>query len=58
LSCCKKRSYGAVPSVSLKYLPNYLAEFVFKYNHRKVDDIFETSVKNRMNPITDKFKIF
>jgi transposase-like protein len=37
---------GQYHSVSLKKLPNYIAEFVFKYNNRKEDDMFITLVKN------------
>lgn len=48
----KRGIIGQYHQVSLKYLPNYIAEFVFKYNNRKVDDMFETLVKNSMKPIT------
>ena len=39
---------GQYHQVSLKYLPNYVVEFVFKYNNRNQDDMFETLVKNSM----------
>jgi transposase-like protein len=39
---------GTYHSVSLKYLPKYVVEFVFKYNNRKHDDMFETLVKASM----------
>lgn len=41
----KRGIIGQYHQVSLKYLPNYVAEFVFKYNNRKKDDMFETLVK-------------
>jgi transposase-like protein len=44
----KRGIIGQYHQVSLKYLPNYVTEFVFKYNNRKVDDMFETLVKNSM----------
>ena len=47
----KRGIIGQYHQVSLKYLPNYVAEFVFKYNNRKEDDMFETLVKNSMKPV-------
>jgi transposase-like protein len=47
----KRGIIGQYHQVSLKYLPNYVAEFVFKYNNRKNDDMFETLVKNSMKPV-------
>jgi hypothetical protein len=44
----KRGIIGQYHQVSLKYLPNYVAEFVFKYNNRKDDDMFETLVMNSM----------
>jgi transposase-like protein len=44
----KRGIIGQYHQVSLKYLPNYIAEFVFKYNNRKVDDMFETLLSNSM----------
>jgi transposase-like protein len=44
----KRGIIGQYHQVSLKYLPNYIDEFVFKYNNRKDDDMFETLVKNSM----------
>lgn len=47
----KRGIIGQYHQVSLKYLPNYVAEFVFKYNNRNKDDMFETLVKNSMKTI-------
>ena len=47
----KRGIIGQYHQVSLKYLPNYVAEFVFKYNNRKVDDMFETLVSNSMKSV-------
>lgn len=44
----KRGIIGQYHQVSIKYLPKYVAEFVFKYNNRKEDDMFETLVKNSM----------
>ena len=44
----KRGIMGQYHHVSTKYLPNYIQEFVFKFNNRKVDDMFETLVKNSM----------
>jgi len=44
----KRGIIGQYHQVSLKYLPNYVSEFVFKYNNRNMDDMFETLVKNSM----------
>lgn len=44
----KRGITGQYHNVSLEYLPNYISEFVFKYNNRKVDDMFATLVKNSM----------
>lgn len=44
----KRGIIGQYHQVSLKYLPNYVTEFVFKYNNRNKDDMFETLVKNSM----------
>lgn len=46
----KRGIIGQYHQVSLKYLPNYVTEFVFKYNNRHNDDMFETLVKNSMKP--------
>lgn len=45
----KRGIMGQYHHVSLKYLPNYIAEFVFKYNNRKKDDMFETLVKTSIS---------
>ena len=42
----KRQIIGQHHQVSLKHLPRYVAEAVFKYNNRKVDDMFETLVNN------------
>jgi hypothetical protein len=47
----KRQIIGQHHQVSLKYLPKYVAEAVFKYNNRKVDDMFETLIKNAMKSI-------
>jgi hypothetical protein len=44
----KRGIIGQYHQVSVKYLPNYIAEFVFKYNNRKVDDMFKTLVQFSM----------
>jgi len=44
----KRGLVGQFHHVEPKYLPNYIQEFVFKFNNRKVDDMFETLVKNSM----------
>ncbi|MBC3789450.1 IS1595 family transposase [Spirosoma utsteinense] len=44
----KRGIMGQYHQVSVKYLPNYISEFVFKYNNRKDDDMFETLVANAM----------
>jgi len=44
----KRGVMGQYHHVSPKYLPNYIQEFVFKFNNRKIDDMFETLVKNSM----------
>ena len=41
----KRGITGQYNHVTAKYLPDYIAEFVFKYNNRKVDDMFESLVK-------------
>jgi transposase-like protein len=48
----KRGIIGQYHQVSLKYLPNYIDEFVFKYNNRKDDDMFETLVNNSMKTIS------
>ncbi len=44
----KRGIIGQYHQVILKYLPDYVNEFVFKYNNRNIDDMFETLVKNSM----------
>lgn len=46
----KRQIMGQHHHVSLKHLPKYVAETVFKYNNRNVDDMFETLVKQSMKP--------
>lgn len=43
---------GTYHQVSPKYLPKYVQEFVFKWNNRKKDDMFETLAENAMKPIS------
>ncbi len=47
----KRGIIGQYHHVSTRHLPDYIAEFVFKYNNRKVDDMFETLVKNSMEAV-------
>ena len=42
----KRGLHGQYHHVSAKYLPKYVQEFVFKYNNRNHDDMFETLVFN------------
>jgi len=44
----KRGITGQYHHVSPKYLPDYITEFVFKWNNRNKDDMFETLVKNAM----------
>jgi len=46
----KRQIIGQHHQVSVKHLPKYVAETVFKYNNRNEDDMFETLVKNSMLP--------
>lgn len=46
----KRGIIGQYHQVSVKHLPKYIAEFVFKYNNRNDDDMFETLVKKAVNP--------
>lgn len=43
-SLLKRGVMGTYHNISAKYLPLYLAEFQFRHNHRKDDDIFGTAV--------------
>lgn len=45
----KRGIMGQYHQVSPKYLPDYVTEFVFKYNNRNKDDMFITLVRNCMN---------
>lgn len=47
----KRQIIGQHHQVSVKHLPKYVAEVVFKYNNRKKDDMFETLVKKCIIPI-------
>lgn len=44
----KRGILGQYHQVSKEYLPDYIEEFVFKYNNRKNDDMFKTLVINSM----------
>jgi transposase-like protein len=44
----KRQIIGQHHQVSLKHLPKYVAEAVFKYNNRTIDDMFATLIKNSM----------
>lgn len=48
----KRGLVGQYHQVSLKHLPKYVSEFVFKYNNRMKDDMFETLVRHAVKPIT------
>jgi transposase-like protein len=48
----KRGIIGQYHQVSPKHLPRYVAEFVFKYNNRHDDDMFETLVKKAITPLT------
>ncbi len=47
----KRQIIGQHHQVSVKHLPKYVAEAVFKYNNRKEDDMFLTLVKNSMQQV-------
>lgn len=47
----KRGIMGQYHQVSPKYLPDYVTEFVFKYNNRNKDDMFETLTKKCIAPI-------
>ena len=44
----KRGVHGQYHHISDEYLPNYVTEFVFKWNNRNEDDMFETLVRNSM----------
>lgn len=44
----ERQIMGQHHHVSVKYLPKYVAETVFKFNNRHIDDMFETLVKKCM----------
>lgn len=46
----KRGIIGQYHQVSPKHLPKYVSEFVFKYNNRNKDDMFETLVRHAMLP--------
>lgn len=48
----KRGIIGQYHQVSPKYLPMYVTEFVFKYNNRNEDDMFETLVNRLMEDRT------
>lgn len=48
----KRGIIGQYHQVSAKHLPKYIAEFVFKYNNRNDDDMFETLLRKSINPNT------
>jgi len=50
-SIVKRGLVGQYHQVSTKYLPKYVAEFVFKYNNRNEDDMFITLVRKCVQPI-------
>lgn len=46
----KRGLVGQYHHVSTKHLPAYVSEFVFKFNNRNEDDMFETLVLNAVAP--------
>lgn len=50
----KRGITGQYHKVSLKYLPDYINEFVFKYNNRNKDQMFETLINNALQPAQKK----
>ena len=48
----KRGIIGQYHQVSPRHLPKYIAEFVFKYNNRQKDDMFQTLVRNSMLPLS------
>lgn len=49
---------GQYHSVSLKYLPNYIAEFVYKYNNRKDNEaMFYELIKKSITPLKQRLPI-
>jgi len=46
----KRGLIGQYHQVSPKHLPRYVSEFVFKYNNRNEDDMFETLIENAVKP--------
>lgn len=46
----KRGIIGQYHQVSPKHLPKYITEFVFKYNNRNKDDMFETLVRHALLP--------
>ncbi|WP_111308618.1 IS1595 family transposase [Confluentibacter sediminis] len=51
----RRQIIGQHHQVSLKHLPKYVAEAVFKYNNRKIDDMFETLITNAMKTPKKEF---
>lgn len=43
-SILKRGVMGTFHKISSKYLPLYVAEFEFRYNHRENEDIFGTAI--------------
>lgn len=46
----KRGIMGQYHHVSVKHLPKYVSEFVFKYNNRKEDNMFDNLLKNALAP--------
>jgi len=44
----KRGIVGQYHKVSLNYLPKYITEFSFRYNHRNVDNVFEIIIKRAL----------
>jgi transposase-like protein len=46
----KRGIMGQYHHVSAKHLPKYVSEFVFKYNNRREDNMFDNLLKNALAP--------
>jgi transposase-like protein len=47
-SLLKRGMIGQYHKVSKRYLPRYLDEFSYRYNHRKSDDVFGLTLENAL----------
>jgi len=51
-SLLKRGIHGAFHHVSAKHLPRYLNEFIWRFNNRENEEIFETLLRNCGRPLT------